>query len=176
MHVLAKMGDRIADNAVTKPRSILAAVISDNSAIRERVVRMLRSATGIEVIGEGATAADALRIAQHLAPDVLLLSLSVPGEGAEAAASIVSVCPDVRTIILTASENDRDITLALEAGARGYIMTSSSGREVVETVRAIARGGYDATPTLSPRLLIKSGERIRTIDNDNLYDLAFPEK
>ena len=176
MNVLAKMSDRVADNAVTTSPTIRIAVINDNSAIRERVVRMLRSAADIEVAGEGATAADALRIARELGPDVVLLDLHLPEGGAETAASITRVCPEVRTVILTASESDRDITLSLEAGARGYIMASSSGREVVETVRAIARGDSSAAPKLEPRLLIRNGERISTVVNDNLHDLAFPEK
>jgi two-component system nitrate/nitrite response regulator NarL len=176
MNVLAKMSDRVADNPVTMPRTIRIAVINNNPTIRERVVRMLRSAAGIEVVGEGATAADALRISRELAPDVALLDLHLPEGGAETAVNIARVCPEVRTVILTASESDQDITLSLEAGARGYIMTSSSGREVVETVRAVAHGDSWAAPKLEPRLLIKNGERIDPIVNDNLYDLAFPGK
>ena len=50
-------------------------------------------------------------------------------------------------------------------------MTSSSGREVVETVRAVSRGDSRVAPKLAPRLLITNGERIKTIANDNLRDL-----
>jgi two-component system, NarL family, nitrate/nitrite response regulator NarL len=176
MNVLAKMNDRVADNAVTTLSLIRIAVINDHPMFRERMVRMLRGVAGIEVVGDGATAADALKVAQEFAPDVMLLHLRRPGGSTEVTASIGSVCPDVRTVILTASENDQDITSALQAGARGYIATSSSGREVVETVRAIVRGGCRAPPKLAPRLLIKNGELIKTIVNDNLHDLALRGK
>jgi two-component system, NarL family, nitrate/nitrite response regulator NarL len=176
MNVLAKMNDRVTDNAVTTPSLIRIAVINDNPMFRERMVRMLRGVAGIEVVGDGATAADALKIAQELAPDVMLLHLHLPEGSTEVTASVARVCPDVRTVILTASENDQDITSALRAGARGYIATSSSGREVVETVRAIVRGDSRTAPKLAPRLLIKNGELIKTIVNDNLHDLALRGK
>jgi two-component system, NarL family, nitrate/nitrite response regulator NarL len=176
MNVLARMNDRVTDNAVTTPGLIRIAVINDNPMFRERMVRMLGGVAGIEVVGDGATAADALKVAQELAPDVMLLHLRLPEGSTEVTASIARVCPNVRTVILTASENDQDITSALQAGARGYIATSSSGREVVETVRAIVRGDSRTAPKLAPRLLIKNGELIKTIVNDNLHDLALGGK
>lgn len=156
--------------------SIRIAVIDDNPTFRESVVRMLNGVDGIEVVGEGATAADALKIAQELVPDVMLLDLGLPGGGTETIARIARVYPNLRTIIMTASENEEDVTLALKAGARGYVMTTSSGREVVETVRAITRGDSRAAPKLPPRLLIKSGERIKTVVNDNLRELTFQKE
>ena len=70
---------------------------------------MLKGVDGVEVVGEGASVADALKIAQELAPDVMLLNLRQRG-GAEAAARIADVCPNVRTVILTASENEQKMT------------------------------------------------------------------
>ena len=176
MHVLAKMNDRVADTAVTTPSSIRVAVIADDPISRQRVTRILKGAIGIEVVGEGSTVADALEVARELAPDVMLLNLDVRGEGTKAAAGIARVCPNVRTIILTASENERDVTMAVQAGARGYIMAGSSTREVVETVRGIVRDDARAVPTLEPRLLITSGEGIKIVEEDNLRDLNFREK
>ena len=176
MNVLAKMSDRVASNAMPTLKSIRIAVIDDHPMFRQSVVRMLKGVDGIEVVGEGRTAADALKVAKELVPDVMLLDLRLPGGGTEAVASISRVCPSVRTVVLTASENEQDIALALKAGARGYIMTSSSGREVVETVRAVSRGDSRTAPKLAPRLLITNGERIKTIANDNLRDLDFPEE
>jgi len=172
MNVLSQTSDRLANNAMTTSKSIRIAVIGDQRAIREAVVRMLKSADGIEVVGQGATTADALQIAQELVPDIMLLDLHLRERAIEAVASIARMYPDVRTVILTASEDEQDVALALQAGARGYIMTDSSGREVVETVRAVIRGGSRAAPKLAPRLLIKNGEHIKTVVNDNLYELA----
>jgi len=131
---------------------------------------------GIEIVGEGATAADALKAAQDLLPDVILLDLNMPGGGVQAAADITHVCPNVRTIILTASENEQDVASALQAGMRGYILKGSSGPEVVETVRAIFRGEAYVAPSLGARLLIKIGNRIGRVVDDNPHDLTSREK
>ena len=93
------------------------AVIDDHPLFREGVVGMLTSVDGIEVVGQGATAAEALRVAQELLPDVMLLDVGMPGGGVEAAASIARSCPNVRIIMLTASENEQDVASALQAGA-----------------------------------------------------------
>jgi DNA-binding NarL/FixJ family response regulator len=142
---------------------IRVAIIDDHPLFREGVVTVLKGVEGIEVVREGATAADALRIAQEVLPDVMLLDIGVPGGGLEAAASIARACPDVRTVMLTASENEQHVMLALQAGARGYILKGSSGHEVVEAVRAIAKGDSYMAPNLAARLLIKQGKQVETV-------------
>jgi len=143
--------------------AIRVAIIDDHPLFREGVVDALGGVEGIEVAGEGATAADALRIAQEVLPDVMLLDVGVPGGGVEAAASIARACPDVRTVMLTASENEQHVMSALQAGARGYILKGSSGQEVVEAVRAIAKGDSYMAPNLAARLLINRGKQVETV-------------
>jgi DNA-binding NarL/FixJ family response regulator len=142
---------------------IRVAIIDDHPSFREGVVTVLKGVGGIEVVREGATAADALRIAQEVLPDVMLLDIGVPGGGVEAAASIARACPDVRTVMLTASENEQHVMSALQAGARGYILKGSSGDEVVEAVRAIAKGDSYIAPNLAARLLINKGKQVETV-------------
>src|SRR5215468_1439172 len=141
------------------PDDIRISIIDDHPIFREGAVQSLACMDGIEVVGEGATAADALKVAEELRPDVMLLDISLPGGGLEAAANIARVCPDVRVIILTASESEQDVASALQAGARGYILKGSSGAEVVETVRAVFGGESYVAPSLAARLLIQMGKR-----------------
>jgi two-component system nitrate/nitrite response regulator NarL len=154
---------------------IRIAVIDDHPMYREGTVQTLTRADGIEVVAEGATAADALRIAKEHLPDIILLDLGIPGGGIEAAANIACACPCARIIMLTASENEQDVTSALQAGARGYILKGSSGPEVVETVRAIYRGEHYVTASLGARLLINTSKRIEAVVYDNLRDLTSRE-
>jgi two-component system, NarL family, nitrate/nitrite response regulator NarL len=154
---------------------ICIAVIDDHPLYREGTVQTLKGADGIEVVAEGATAADALKLAQECLPDVILLDLRIPGGGVEAAASIAGVCPHVRIIMLTASENEQDVTSALQAGARGYVLKGSSGPEVVETVRAIYRGEHYVSAGLGARLLIKIGKRCGPAVDHNPDDLTSRE-
>jgi len=158
------------------PNSIRIAVIDDHPMFREGTVGVLTNANGIEVVGQGATATDALNIAREHIPDVILLDLRLPGCGVEAAASIARTCPNVRTIILTASEDEQDVASALQAGARGYMLKGSSGHEVVETVRAVVRGESYVAPTLAARLLVNRGKRIEVTADDDRRDLSSREE
>ncbi|HMA73969.1 MAG TPA: response regulator [Xanthobacteraceae bacterium] len=132
-----------------KSIAIRIAVVDDHTIFREGAIKILASADGIEVVGEGATAADALKVAEELHPDVMLLDMNMPGGGVEAAANIARVCPTVRAVMLTASDSAVDAASALRAGARGYILKGSSGAEVVDTVRAIFRGESYVAPGLA---------------------------
>jgi two-component system, NarL family, nitrate/nitrite response regulator NarL len=174
MNVSATMSDRI--DTVTTANPIRVAVVGGDPTFRKSVVRMLNGVEDIEVVAEGVTSADAVKIATELCPDVILLDLHLPRGGNEAAANIARVCPSVGTIILTDSENEQDVGPALQAGACGYIVTSNSVREVVETVRAAVRHESREVPNLTSRLLIKNGKRINTLVSDNVLDLGLPRK
>src|SRR5215470_9578481 len=141
------------------PGAIRIAVIDDHPMFREGAVQSLTCMDGIEVVAEGATAADAIKVAEEFRPDVMLLDISLPGGGVEAAANIARTCPSVRAVMLTASESELDVASALQAGARGYILKGSSGAEVAETVRAIFNGESYVAPCLAARLLIQMGKR-----------------
>ena len=158
------------------PNSIRIAVIDDHPLFREGTVVVLTNANGIEVVGDGATASDALKIARERIPDVILLDLRLSGCGVEAVASIARTCPNVRTIILTASEDEQDVTSALQAGARGYMLKGSSGHEVVETVRAVVRGETYVAPNLAARLLVNRGKQIEVTDDEDRRDLSSREE
>jgi two-component system, NarL family, nitrate/nitrite response regulator NarL len=139
----------------TPANSIRIAIVDDHPLFREGTAEALASACGIEVVGQGATAADAIAIAREHAPDVVLLDLRLPGDGVNAAATIACGCPNVRVIALTASEDEEDVVSALKVGVRGYILKGSTSEEVIETVRAVFQGDSYVTPTLAARLLIK---------------------
>jgi DNA-binding NarL/FixJ family response regulator len=128
-------------------------IIDDHPLFREGVVHTLRSARMLDVVGEGGTADDAVRIAKEELPDILLLDVSMPGGGIEAARSIARVCPVVKMIMLTVSENEDDVAQALEAGAKGYVLKGTSGPELLKTMFAISRGESYVTPELAARLL-----------------------
>jgi len=139
---------------------IRIAVFDDHPVFREGEVQMLKRVDGFEIVGEGETATDALKIAQDRAPDVILLDLCMPGGGIEAAACIACDCPNVRTMMLTASECEHDVVSALLAGARGYVLKGSTESEIVDAVRAIARGDFYFTSNLVVQVLIERGKRI----------------
>src|SRR5215813_12481410 len=158
------------------PCAIRIAVIDDHPMFREGAMQIFAGLDDMEVVAEGATAADALRLAKQFHPDVMLLDISLPGGGLEAAAGIARACPNVRTVMLTASESELDVAAALQAGARGYILKGSSGAEVVETVRAIFRGESYVAPSLAARLLIQMGKRTEVATSKPANDLTAREE
>jgi DNA-binding NarL/FixJ family response regulator len=137
------------------PDAIRIAVIDDHPMFREGAMQIFAGTDDMMVVAEGATAADAVKVAEELRPDVMLLDLGLPGGGLEAAAIIAGTFPSVRAVMLTASESEFDVAAALTVGARGYILKGSSGAEVVETVRAIFNGESYVAPGFAARLPVE---------------------
>lgn len=132
---------------------IRVAVIDDHPLFREGVSHTIRHSGSLEVVGEGASADDAIRIAKIELPDIVLLDVSMPGGGLDAARTISHTCPIVKIIMLTVSENEEHVLEALEAGAHGYVLKGTSGLELINTMRAVSRGEPYVTPRLAARLL-----------------------
>lgn len=140
---------------------IRVAVVDDHPIFREGVAYTIRSSKGFEIVAEGASAEDALRIAKDLLPDVILLDVSMPGGGIEAARAINASCPVVKVIMLTVSESEEDVTQALESGANGYILKGTSGSDLITTVQSVSRGESYVSPGLAARLLAVSMRNVR---------------
>lgn len=130
-------------------------IVDDHPLLREGVASTLNAQAGIEVIGEGASADEAVRLASDLLPDIILLDISMPGGGLSAVQRIAAAAPVTRIVMLTASEDEADVTTALKAGARGYIVKGVSSRELVGILRSIHAGEVYVTPALAATLLFE---------------------
>lgn len=135
------------------PDKLRIAIVDDHPLFRDGVAATLNNSPGLEVIGQGANSDQALQLALDLLPDVLLLDISLPGGGIEATREIARLCPYVKVIMLTASENEQHVSSALEAGARGYILKGIGSAELIRTIHAIHEGEHYVTPQLAARLL-----------------------
>ncbi|RUU93365.1 response regulator transcription factor [Mesorhizobium sp. M7A.F.Ca.MR.176.00.0.0] len=132
---------------------IRIAVVEDHPLFREGVTRSLSEIGGFEVVGQGATAQDAERLASTVRPDILLLDISLPGGGLAAAVSILANHPTQKIVMLTVSEANADVANALNAGVRGYVLKGVGSRGLADILRNVAAGETYLTPTLSARLL-----------------------
>jgi DNA-binding NarL/FixJ family response regulator len=133
--------------------TIQVVIVDDHPLFRDGVAATLEAEADMTVIGQGTTAADALRLAQDLLPDLILLDLNMPGRGLLAAQRIAVGCPVVKIVILTVSETEEDILEALKAGARAYILKGVSARELVHILRSVYAGETYVPPTLAASLL-----------------------
>lgn len=134
-------------------RTISVAVVDDHPLLRAGVVRSLEETGGFKVVAEGSSRDDAERIATELKPDILLLDLSMPGNGHDALRRVKVADPSRRVVVLTVSELGDDVTAALDAGASGYVLKGIGSRELAEVLTAVAAGETYVAPTLSGRLL-----------------------
>lgn len=133
------------------------AVIDDHPIFRDGVIRVLIGEPAFVVVGEGRTAEDAVRIAEAMAPDVMLLDINMPGCGLKAARIITARAPIIKILILTVSEDDDLVVSALKNGAKGYALKGISGPELVSTIWTMQAGESHIGPELAARILTREG-------------------
>jgi two-component system nitrate/nitrite response regulator NarL len=113
-------------------------VADDHPLFRDGVVVSLSAADDVEVVDQAADAESAVRRVREHLPDVVLLDVTMPGGGLEAARRISAACPATRIIMLTVSEDEDDLVLAMKAGASGYVLKGVSAPELMPMLKADA--------------------------------------
>jgi DNA-binding NarL/FixJ family response regulator len=138
-------------------------IVDDHPVVRNGLRGMLDGEPGVAVVGEASDGAEALIVADRLAPDVVLMDLRMPGmDGIEATAAFSARGARPRVLVLTTYDTDADVLRAVEAGATGYLLKDVSSGELVRAVRAVARG----ESVLAPVALSRLTRRVRTPDAD----------
>jgi two-component system, NarL family, nitrate/nitrite response regulator NarL len=130
-------------------------IVDDHPLFRQGVAQTLSSAADIEVVAEGGSADEAVRLVSELLPDILLLDIALPGGGLPAAQAIASRSPVTKIVMLTVSEEEENLLAALRAGARAYVLKGVSGRELIDILRGVASGEVYITPVLAADLLME---------------------
>ena len=134
-------------------------VVDDHPLFRQGVVSIVSEESDMEVVADCSTADEAIETAKRELPDVLLLDISLPGGGIDAASVISDACPVTKIIMLTVSEDEEDVLTAFRAGARGYVLKGVSASELTGIIRDIESGEVFITPRLASRVLMElSGE------------------
>lgn len=132
---------------------ITIAVVDDHPLFREGVMRILSEIPGFKIIGEGSSRADALVICATLTPDIMLMDISMPGGGLNAIQPLLEINPAQKIMMLTVSETSDDVMIALEKGAKAYVLKGVGSRVLSEIVKSVAAGETYVSPALSARLL-----------------------
>ena len=128
-------------------------VADDHAAIRAGLVMILGGAEDIEVVGEAADGATAVRMARLLKPDVVLMDVRMPGtDGIEATRQLVrdQVC---EVLVLTTFDLDEYVHGALRAGAAGFLLKSVEAQPLMDAIRLVAAGDGVLAPTVTRRLM-----------------------
>ena len=128
-------------------------VADDHPLFREGVARTLAESTLFEVAGTAASGAEAVEQASRLAPDLVLLDLSMPQGGLWALERIARLEPAPVAVMLTVSEDSEAVFAALEGGARGYLLKGIGGTELVAILQRLMEGESHVAPALAARRL-----------------------
>ena len=140
------------NDALSPASAITLLVVDDHTLFRRGLIALLSMDDGLQVVGEAGDAAQALRLAPQLRPQVILLDNHLPGVmGVDAIRGLREVSPDSRVLMLTVSEDGQDLAAALRNGAQGYLLKTIDGELLAQAIRRAARG----EPVVSPELMGK---------------------
>ena len=143
--------------------SIRILIVDDHSVVRRGLNALLATEPGIEVAGEAADGREAVNRAVELRPDVVIMDLVLPEiDGVEAIRQIRSRLPESRILVLTSFGSDEMLFPALKAGALGYLLKDASPDELVQAIRATAKGLSSLNRTVARRLLAELSREGRT--------------
>ncbi len=133
-------------------------MLDDHEVVRRGVADLLESAGDIEVVGEAATAAQAMARVPALMPQVAVLDVQLPdGNGVVVCRDLLSALPELKCLMLTSFEDDEALLDAIIAGASGYVLKQIRGTDLIGAVRTVAGGGSLLDPSATARVM----ERIR---------------
>lgn len=136
--------------------TIRVVLVDDHPVVRTGLIGMLAAEPDIDVVGEGAGGEDAVRLAERLHPDVVLMDLRMPGMGGVEATRRITGLPEApRVVIVTTYDTDADILRAVEAGATGYLLKDTPRRQMADAVRAAARGETVLAPPVAAKLMTR---------------------
>jgi DNA-binding NarL/FixJ family response regulator len=146
-------------------------VAEDQLIFRKGVLASLAAAGDIQVVGEVENGLDALNSVGKLKPDLVLMDLYMPVmSGVESTRRIKAAHPEVRVVILTVSDQDKDLFEAIKAGADGYLLKNLGPQELAHAVRQAARGESPISPAVAGRILkeLREGPAPKTEDETAL--------
>jgi len=133
------------------PERIL--IVDDHPLTRDALAALLQQ-NGFVIAGQAADGESAVRLAGELAPDLILLDLSLPGmNGLEALPQLRAAAPEAEVVVLTASGTEENLLGAIRGGAAGYLLKSEPPERLVDFLRSVARGEAALSGPIARRLL-----------------------
>lgn len=136
------------------PDAIKILIADDHTIVRSGIRLLLETEPGIDVIGEALNGLQAVRLAEELKPDLILMDIAMPEmDGLEATRLIKERFPAINILILTMHRSDEYFFELLKAGASGYILKTADTDELIQAVHATARGDVFLHPSMAKKLL-----------------------
>ncbi len=133
--------------------SIRILIVDDHGVLRAGLRALLSAEPDLEVVDEAAGGYEALRLADELRPEVVLLDISIPDlSGIEVTRQLKKILPETRVLILTVHEDESLLQESIRAGAAGYIIKRAVESELIDAIRAVWRGDLYVHPAMTRAL------------------------
>jgi DNA-binding NarL/FixJ family response regulator len=140
-------------------------IAEDHETVREGLKLIIDAQPDMTVVGEAGDGREAVKLAQQLAPDVLMMDISMPElNGLKAAAKLKRVAPDIKILTLTRHTDQAYLQELLEAGVSGYVLKQSAATDLVRAVRAVAEGNNYLDPAMTGKIFsnyVEKSNRLR---------------
>lgn len=141
-------------------------LVDDHGVLRAGLRALLGSEKDMQVVGEAGSVAEALRLAGELAPDVVLMDISLPDDsGIEATLKLKMRHPKTSILILTIHEDESLLRAAIQSGASGYILKRAVASELVNAIRSVYAGDMYIHPAMTRSLLGESASLSASEEN-----------
>ncbi len=138
----------------TNPLTVRVLIADDQTLFRVGLARLLEEYPRVEIVGQAADGAEAVKLVGTLKPDVVLMDLKMPNLGGiEATRQIAASHPSVKVLLLTTFEADNHVIQALKAGASGYILKDSKPDSIVSSLLAVMAGERVMASAVANRVL-----------------------
>lgn len=139
---------------MTAPAVIRVLVVDDHTLFRRGLIALLAGDARFKIVGEAGDANEAHRCAAATQPDVVLLDNHMPGvSGVDALAGFKAASPAARVLMLTVSEDERDLAAALRGGARGYLLKTMDSEMLVSAILRTMAGDSVVSPEMTSKLV-----------------------
>ena len=150
---------------------IKVVVADDHAIVREGVRMILAREQDIEVVGEAGDGQQALDLVASLRPQVVIMDISMPGMGGiEATQRLKAKHPEVQVLALTMHEDETYVFQLLRAGAAGYVLKRAAAQDLVQGVRAAAKGEAFLYPSVARKVVEDYLKRVETGEERERYD------
>jgi NarL family two-component system response regulator LiaR len=128
-------------------------IADDHPLLRDGIVQLLAKEDDFEVVGQAADGEEAVKLADEKSPDVVLMDIEMPNlDGLDATRQIKTARPEISVLILTVHDDEEYIAAVLDAGAAGYLLKTTYGKELVQAIRAVRLGEFVLDTRIGPKV------------------------
>ncbi|MCB5204353.1 response regulator transcription factor [Neorhizobium sp. T786] len=134
--------------------AISVAFVDDHPILLDGLVSLCSNKSDLNVVGQGSSAFDILRIAEDLRPDVMVVDLSMPGDPVASIETLTQKHPAVRVVVFTAAPSIETAVQMLKFGVSGYVLKGGQASELFEAIRAASAGETFITPCFASKVIM----------------------